>query len=164
MSKPPIQKPGKSNQSVGTPENFLDATRKRLGIIDFMRDLAADHKNYVVPLYFTEADDALQQIWYDLSGWQWLNPPYVDIYPWVQKAAIESNLGARIAVLVPAGVGTLWWNDCVSGIAHVHFLKGRITFKGHKTAYPKDLVLLLYNRTVIGGYSIWDWRKELSTQ
>lgn len=161
----PAQKPGKSEQSVATPNEFLQAVKNLLGIGDFSWDLAADEKNAVCwhgKSHFNEVDNSLIQPWHCIQGWLWLNPPYSDIQPWVDKAYVESCKGARIAMLVPASVGSNWWTNHVAGIAQVYFLKGRITFVGHKSPYPKDLALLLYRPNVLGGYSTWDWKKELT--
>lgn len=94
------------------------------------------------------------------DGWNWLNPPFGDLRPWVQKAYQESRLGARTSMLVPAGVGSNWWRDWVHGKARVLLLNGRITFVGHKQPYPKDCALLLYEPNVIPGYEVWAWPNE----
>jgi phage N-6-adenine-methyltransferase len=159
----PQQKPGKSNQSVQTPYDFMSAVHGLIGTT-FAFDLAADNENAQAPHHFTEAQDALTKEWWNLSKgrWLWLNPPYSNIEPWVAKAVHESDRGANIAVLVPAATGTIWWTLYVAGWAQVYLLKGRITFVGHKTPYPKDLALLLYRPGVTGGYSTWDWRRYLT--
>jgi phage N-6-adenine-methyltransferase len=160
MTMPP-QKPGKSEQSVQTPNEFMWAVKNLLNIGAFSYDLAAEEHNAQAIHYFTKEQDALKQDWAALKGWLWLNPPYAKLYPWTEKAWKAVVLGgAKIAVLVPASTGTEWWTANVSGLAHILYLKGRITFVGHTTAYPKDLALLLYRPTVIGGHSTWDWRAE----
>ena len=157
----PQQKPGRSKQDYGTPPEFLNAVRRLLGIVEFDFDLAASDKNAVCPQYYTEKDDSLIQPWKVGNGWNWLNPPFAHMYPWVGKSAHAVNLEqAKTAVLVPAGVGSKWWAECVDGIAYVHLLKGRLTFVGETTPYPKDCALLLYAPHVRGGYNVWDWRNQ----
>lgn len=159
----PAQKPGKSVQEVQTPPEFMNAVRNLIGISEFFTDLAASPENAQASAYYTKEMDALTKEWHVLkSGWLWLNPPYADIEPWVQKAFIECVKGAKIAVLVPASVGSNWWADWVDGVCSVYFVKGRVTFVGHKSPYPKDLALLLYRRPDITGYQMWDWKKELT--
>jgi phage N-6-adenine-methyltransferase len=176
----PKQKPGRSKQDYGTPDDFLDAARERLQITQFVRDLAASPENAVCLNYYTEKDNALVQPWHGTGRgmwvegeWNWLNPPFSRIAPWVRRAYETSRsqipsmtrYAAQTAVLVPAGVGSNWWRDWVHEKAHVLLLNGRLTFKGTppnpKTgkpdAYPKDCALLLYSPCVTPGYEIWAW-------
>lgn len=161
MSKMPQQKPGKSEQVVSTPDVLIKAVKFRLNITKFDCDLAASTDNTKCSVYYNEKDNALIQPWKMGAGWNWCNPPYADIEPWVAKAFEETiGKGAMTAMLVPASVGANWWADYVDRIAHVLFLNGRVTFDGHDKPYPKDLALLLYSPIVFGGYEVWNWRKE----
>jgi phage N-6-adenine-methyltransferase len=163
----PAQKPGRSIQSVRTPDNFLTAAQRRLG--PFWIDLAATKENRVVKRYYSPKDDALSQPWCPnpvmqphLHGrFAWCNPPYADLAPWVRKGLIEAQGGASIAMLVPAGVGSNWWRDYVHHQARVLLLNGRLTFKGHDSPYPKDLALILFSPDVAFEYEVWNWRKFL---
>ena len=156
----PIQKPGRSKQDYQTPLEFLIAVRSKLWITDFAIDLAASAQNSVVSgCYYDEAVDSLKQTW-QFGSWCWLNPPYADIRPWVEKAAHESALGARIAMLVPASVGANWWKDYVVNSSYQLFLNGRLTFAGCTTPYPKDCALLLYTPFIRSGNAVWEWRKD----
>jgi len=158
MATPPKQKPGRSEQSVGTPPEFLEKVKGLLGIEEFNIDLAADSQNTVAHDFYSKEIDSLKQDW-GFGGWSWLNPPYSHITPWVEKAYLESLKGAKIAVLVPASVGSKWWSNWVDGKAHVLFVQPRITFVGHKDPYPKDLALLLYTKYVKGGHYHWRWNE-----
>ena len=153
----PVQKPGRSKQNYQTPPAFLGAVRQWLGVEDFTIDLAADKGNAVVPNHYTKAQDALQQDWRS-SGWAWLNPPFGHLEPWVRKAWEESQRGAALVMLVPAGVGANWWRDWVHGKAQVLLLNGRLTFVGESTCYPKDCCLLVYGPTVVPQYCVWSWQ------
>lgn len=158
----PPQKPGRSKQDYRTPPLFLDAVRRRFGITAFSIDLAADEGNTVAPLFYTEADDALKQPWRTADrNWAWCNPPFANIAPWVEKAYRSTRVGARVLMLVPAGVGANWWRDWVDGKAFVLFLNGRITFVGETMPYPKDCVLLVYGPDVAPGSTVWSWASKL---
>lgn len=157
MSKMPKQQPGKSEQEVETPGDFLQAVKGKLGTKYFSIDLAADEENAVSGQFYSERDNALIQDWV-YAGWAWLNPPYADIHPWVEKANHESKLGAHVAMLVPASVGSNWWADHVHEQAYVLFASPRITFVGHTSPYPKDLALLLYTPFGASGYDTWRWK------
>jgi len=157
--KVPIQKPGRSETVVVTPENFMTAVKRFLGIKEFAWDLAALPENTKAEKYYTPEDDALSQVW-SYQGWGWLNPPYDNITPWVKKC-YESNM--HVAMLVPASVGSNWWRDYVEDCARIYFLNGRIQFVGHTAGYPKDLALLLYGVIPELGRS-WDWRSYCSEE
>jgi phage N-6-adenine-methyltransferase len=156
----PEQKPHRSKQDYCTPPEFLDALKWKLGIDYFMLDLAATAENTVAFLFYDETRDSLKQDWKS-DGWGFCNPPYANIRPWVQKAWFESQLGAKVAMLVPASTGSNWWRDWVDGKACVLFMNGRLSFDGI-APYPKDTAILLYDRTYVGGYGVWNWRKEVA--
>jgi phage N-6-adenine-methyltransferase len=151
----PSQQPGVSEQAVGTPPAFLQAVRRRFHIEEFSVDLAADHQNFVAEPYLT---DALGEAWHLFDPWCWLNPPFGDLKPWVEKAWAESRLGCHLLVLVPAATGTNWWVNSVKDKAYINYLQGRLTFVGHRTPYPKDLALLVYAPFLVGGETTWKWR------
>lgn len=151
---------GKSKQNYGTPPVFLSAVKRYLGINEFALDVAAEHDNTVAERYITAETDALADdiLWDSQGGWNWLNPPYSDIAPWVRKAGAQSRVyGYRTAVLIPASTGANWWRLWVHQRADVHFLNGRITFVGATDPYPKDCALLLYHPAATGGYTVWKW-------
>lgn len=158
MAKPPKQKPGRSQQVVCTPKEFLVAVRNRLQIDNFAWDLAASHENKICDSCWTEEDDALVQNWNIVSGWSYCNPPFSDLEPWVAKASLESLKGAQIVMLLPASVGSRWFREFVHDKAHVIFLSPRLTFEGHTNCYPKDLILTLWAKFITGGYSCWNWK------
>jgi phage N-6-adenine-methyltransferase len=157
----PKQKPGRSKQDYATPPEFIDAVCRKLGIVKFGWDLAANRENAITHCYHGPGspfgEDSLQADWSEFDGWMWLNPPYSHITPWVEKAWAETRFKSKIAMLIPASVGANWWADNVHNAAHVLFLNGRLSFDG-KAPYPKDCALLLYTPYVRGGYEVWDWR------
>lgn len=158
----PQQKPGRSKQDYGTPPEFLTAVKDRLGIAEFDCDLAAAKWNAVCPRYLSVMDDSLSGLtWNRGNGWNFLNPPFSSIGPWVRKAYASIDHGARTAVLIPAAVGSNWWRDHVHMKCHALFLNGRITFVGATDPYPKDCALLLYS-AFAGGYDVWTWKAQRS--
>lgn len=160
----PVQKPGKSEQVVCTPKNFLKAVKNRFYLKEgFAYDLAADADNTVAEQWFDEEADALVQDWHQIKGISWCNPPFGDLEPWVAKAVLEANKGADLLMLLPASVGSNWWRSFVDSRSRVYFLNGRLTFVGHKSPYPKDLALVHYHRVFMEcpGYTVWNWRENL---
>lgn len=162
-SMPPKQKPGKSKQTYATPVDFLTAVKLKLGIRAFALDIAASAENAVADRFWTKKDNALVQSW-KAAGWSWLNPEFAHLEPWVGRAYQQSRLengGAHIAMLVPAGVGSNWWQRHVDGKARVLLLNGRITFVGETMPYIKDCCLLLYGPYVWPWYEVWSWPLQL---
>ena len=141
----PVQKPGRSEQDVGTPVWFLRLVEMSFGKIAL--DPAASHTHHALDaLYYTKEEDGLSQSWRVPPGSiVWVNPPYENIKPWVKKAAEVSYFwGTTIAVLIPASVGSNWWCEHVHLKAAVYFIRPRLKFIGHEQGYPKDLALVVY--------------------
>jgi phage N-6-adenine-methyltransferase len=173
----PKQKPGKSKQDYGTPKVFLDAVKKKFNVKAFAYDLAADATNKKAAGYFTEAQDSLVQDWTKLLwGDLWLNPPFGRIEPWAKKCAAsawwESETskrgpadGRRIFLLVPAAVGSNWFQHHVFDRSRVMLLNGRIPFDGCPVnpntgkvdGYIKDCILAVYGEKP--GVEAWRWDK-----
>lgn len=160
----PEQNRGNSKQDYRTPPELLTAVKKRLTIGHFSIDLAASFENAVEVAHYTEEDNALadNRTWNPKPGeWAWLNPPYANIKPWVEKASLEAAKGANIVMLLPASPGANWWLNYVVPFAHQVFLNGRITFVGCVTPYPKDCALLLYTPWHFRGATFWNWREHV---
>lgn len=163
----PAQHPGSSKQDYCTPPEFLEAVRVLKAIDDFDWDLAATAQNSVVPHnhHYNVMQNSLVQPWKVGYGWNWLNPPFTNIHPWVERAYKQSLMvhrtnqeGAQTMVLVPAGVGSLWFNDWVDRKCCVRFIRPRLTFVGSPDPYQKDLLLLEYGPNVRPRYECWAWK------
>lgn len=152
----------KNNGTYLTPLKFLQKVND-IWPIGF--DLASDSLNNVMLRLFgiagsnyTEKDDALKLDWPRDRKYSWLNPPFSNIKDWVERAAIKAGSGSKIIMLLPASQGSNWFNDFVEPHAVVVELIGRLTFDGHTTAYPKDMILAIYGNNMKGRVR-WDWRK-----
>jgi phage N-6-adenine-methyltransferase len=156
----PRQRPGRSEQSVATPRDFLDAVEARFGKIDL--DVAAESRNAVCQRYYAldHGFDGLRDPW--VGNLNWCNPPFSKIAPWLEKARASAAQGHTSLVLIPASVGSNWWRDHVHRKCDVALLNGRLTFVGHTSPYPKDLALLVYYDNPFDSYdyAVWDWRKN----
>ncbi|BET96480.1 hypothetical protein TCT1_26640 [Xenorhabdus sp. TCT-1] len=78
-----------------TPKQFRDLWQTPLPLFlaldlefGFYLDAAADAQNTLCAHYLTERDNALECDWVS-HGSIFCNPPYSNITPWVEKAAIE---------------------------------------------------------------------------
>lgn len=152
--KMPAQKRGESRQDYGTPPELKAALERRFGPLAF--DLAATAENTLVPgAYFDEWRNSLVQDWARIGGTLFLNPPFAQIMPWAKKCRAEAEQGARILMLVPAAVGSVWFATHVHRHALVLALVGRITFVGETQPYPKDCMIAAYGWGV--GFDCWRW-------
>mgnify|MGYP001569823111 CR=1 FL=1 len=156
----PKQKPGRSKQDYATPVEFMDAAKNYLGISAFEADFAADVQNAKGLLYWDIEIDSLSMnrgSWRAIvaNGWGWLNPPFAHITPWAKRCKELKEDGGKIALLVPAAVGSNWFRDYVFRVANVIALNGRLSFDGI-APYPKDCMLCLYGDEP--GFDVWNWR------
>lgn len=171
----PIQKPGKSEQSVSTPWTLIKAIEYRFGKLEW--DLAASHSNAKCPNYITQGNppinydewasqhnvlyqDSLKVDWHKFDQQPcWLNPPFGDIAPWARKCYEESQKGAKIFLLTPLTCSK-WHREWIFGKAYILQLAERVQFEGHPTCYPKDLQIAWFN-SGIRGTEIWSWKTTL---
>ena len=163
--KMPKQQPGTSEQTVGTPQVFIDAVERDFGPLWW--DLAAVSTNKKAPRYlgpdqeYIPHRDSLTVQWSTLNvkyANNWLNPPFSKIGPWARKCAIETRVyPMRICMLVPASIGANWYDQWVTPFADVYSV-GRMKFEGHGQGYPKDLILAHYWK--LGGHKLKRWRWE----
>lgn len=158
--QPPAQKPGRSKQDYETPDEFIYAVLQRYRIGSFDIDLAASAANAKASVYYTAEDNALVQPWKVGTGWNWLNPEFTNIRPWVAYAYQQMvRYGAQTLMLVPASVGCNWFRDYVDHKSFCHYLNNRITFVGAPNVYPKDCMLIEYSpyADIAARYDVWDW-------
>lgn len=116
MRSMPKQKPGLSKQNYATPVEFIEAVKRRFKIKEFVYDLAAEPETAKAKHFFSEEEDALSKDWKKLRGHLWLNPPYGNITPWVQKCSESRDCrhSRTIYFLVPASVGANWFADWIA--------------------------------------------------
>jgi phage N-6-adenine-methyltransferase len=113
------------------PDNFA-VWDERFG--GFTLDVAAAPHNTKCERFFTRADDGLIQSW--AGELVWCNPPYSDLYRWVEKAWQEFPATRGIVMLLPANrVEQKWWQELVEphrdkpgSPLSVEFLPGRLRF------------------------------------
>lgn len=95
-------------------------------------DAAASADNALCNRYITEEQDTLVTPWGDFlvqPGYAWLNPPYSDITPFVQKAAVESKNQIGTVMLVPADTSVGWFREAIETASEVRFIVGgRLAF------------------------------------
>uniref|UniRef100_A0AB39AC36 DNA methyltransferase n=2 Tax=unclassified Caudoviricetes TaxID=2788787 RepID=A0AB39AC36_9CAUD len=101
----------------------------------FQLDPAADAKSAKAEKYFTKFDDGLKQDWTDYQ-FIFLNPPYGDILPWIEKAIQTVKAGKNITIhmVLPSDISTKWFRRAVIACSEVIHLisdgkrSGRVAF------------------------------------
>lgn len=95
-------------------------------------DAAASADNALCNRYITEDQNTLTTPWADFlvaPGYVWLNPPYSDITPFVQKAAVESKNQIGTVMLVPSDTSVGWFREAIETASEVRFIVGgRLAF------------------------------------
>lgn len=102
-------------------------------IFTFNIDLAATDQNALLPRYFTEEQDALNQNWAAVAKCAFLNPPFSvkgqkDAF--VAKALEEAEFGLTTVMLLPVKSDTNSFHDDILNQPNVshYFLRGRPKF------------------------------------
>ena len=150
------------NQKWSTPQAFFD---KMNSLWRFTVDVCADEVNTCCKRYYSEEDNGLAQSW--ANEVCWCNPPYGrGSYAWLEKAYDEAiNNNALVVALIPARVGTSWYNKLVRGKALEIPVIGRLTFgtdeywesfweehpekKGSRSPAPFDSILAVYHKDIL---------------
>lgn len=123
-----------------TPRHVLDA----LGPFDLDPCASIEHSSWVdAARAYTAIDDGLSQDWH---GRVFLNPPYADAAPWMEKMALH---GQGIALLFARCDTRMWFESIWPHATGFLFLAGRLTFvradgertkPGHNSGGPSVLV------------------------
>jgi site-specific DNA-methyltransferase (adenine-specific) len=110
-----------------TPPEFIATLEAEFGTFDL--DPCATDETAKARNYFTREEDGLQQDW---SGLVFVNPPYSNVVPWVEKAIAECRAERACSLLLlPNNTDTAWFHDLVLRWCSVRFLRGRIAFLGY---------------------------------
>lgn len=111
-----------------TPEDFATLNEE----FRFTVDAAASSENAKLPKFFSIENSGLFNSW---AGERvYCNPPYSEIYPWIDKAWREVD-APLVVLLIPANrTEQIWWQKGVEpfrdrgDVLTTRFLPGRIRF------------------------------------
>lgn len=73
-----------------------------------------------------------------------VNPPYSDIEPWMEKAMLESKSGKTVVCLVPSRTCTRWWHNYAMKASEIRFIRGRLKFGNAKTGAPFQSCVVIF--------------------
>lgn len=112
---------------------------------DFKIDVAATEENALVDWLIPPESNALTSEWL-IDGvtthgdYCWLNPPYSDITPWVNKSHEQSSRhGLGVVMLVMADTSVGWYKKAIETCQEVRFItgaSGRLAFLDPVTGKP----------------------------
>ncbi|WP_313707938.1 phage N-6-adenine-methyltransferase [Atlantibacter hermannii] len=145
-----------------TPESLRDTWRTPPEIFEalnaefiFQMDAAASEQNRLCRLFISEEENTLTTAWSQAMGYAegyvWMNPPYSDIGPFVDKAAHE-NKWSRIGcvMLLPADTSVGWFIQAIETASEVRFITGgRLSFIDANgkavSGNPKGSMLIIWH-------------------
>ena len=112
-----------------TPKFVFDYYDRRF---NFDMDVAASWSNAFIP--HNHLGEQFSGLFLDAlteSEWgkfNWCNPPYSNIMPWVTKAVDEMNRGSVTVMLIPSDTSVKWFKKAFENCTECHFISGRLSF------------------------------------
>lgn len=103
-------------------------------------------RSWFDPCPLNESTNGLNVEWINFT---YVNPPYSNPLPWVEKAIEESNKGKTIVMLLPVDTSTKWFRMLIENNAHIFYHHGRLSFNGSPPRFASMLVIL--NNQLQGG-------------
>ena len=94
--------------------------------------------------------DGLIIEWY---GNIYINPPYSNIEPFLQKAITELKEGRanKCVFLIPIRCDTKYWHNTIMKYAsEIRFIKSRLNFNESKSPAPFPCVLIVFDKELSG--------------
>ena len=119
----PSKTPPEVRDQWATPQYLFDYANEKH---NFCVDLAACAMNCKVPTYINRLEDSLTASWHQLGEHGWLNPPYSNIAPWIDKAVLEAKKGFTTTMLIPTPNGETYYKDVLE--QELEFIIGRVSF------------------------------------
>ena len=118
-----------------TPVNERDEWRTPPWLFDWLNarfsfdvDLAADETNALCAFYCTAESDALARPWHGVWSRGFLNCPYSNIDPWVDKAILEQQHGFLTVMVFPSPNGEERFGQVFSHASEIIDIVGRVHF------------------------------------
>lgn len=123
-----------------TPIDFFDELNQEF---QFTLDPCSTDQNHKCPKYYTMADNGLNHSW---AGERvFCNPPYSEIYDWVEKAFYETkNPNTLVVLLIPSRTDTKYFHNFIMNRAEIRFIRGRLKFGGAKNSAPFPSMLVIF--------------------
>lgn len=110
-----------------TPWWFVNSVRDFFGIDDFILDVCAEErtKKGITHYSLDNGKNGLESCW---SIYNWCNPPFSNIEPWIRKAVAEANHGLNTAMIFPANYETKYHRLAVDNADTIINMPFRLKF------------------------------------
>lgn len=153
-----------SKQDWRTPRWFFEAVQARLGVT-FGLDVAASAANTLCGSCFYDGHlgNGLLSPWTN-DAWNWCNPPYRHILPWVEKALMECHEhGASSVVLLPARLEARWYTAAAPYVK-TQVVTPRLAFEGGDGTSPPhgSMLLIVTPETLANPTGLHNLRVEVA--
>lgn len=126
------------SQEYETPDPLFDQLNNEF---HFMIDICASESNHKLPNYYTKQQNCFTKDWTQTS---WINPEFVRVKKFVQKAFEDSmKFGSTIVMIIMVKSNTNWWRDYVMKAKEVRFINQKVQFKDTKQGlrFPCAIVI-----------------------
>lgn len=125
-----------------TPPEVFEYASDKYGPFDL--DVCCEASTNKAGMYYTAQDQqsSLDRSWSPVSQTKaWMNPPYSNPKPWVEKALLEAKQNKVCTVaLLPADTSTKWFHLMLHNKnVHIEYLPKRVRFlhRGKRSGSPK---------------------------
>lgn len=117
-----------------TPLDEFKKIEKLFGKFDL--DVCAQKTTAKCKKYFSleRKQNAFHKNWSKYGKRAFMNPPYSNVRPWLEKAIKETKRGIVVVALLPSSVDAIWYHELIRlnpKCIH-HLLPGRIKFLYNK--------------------------------
>ena len=127
-------------QTWETPISFFNRLNEEF---NFTLDVCALPNSAKCERYFTPETDGLSQDW--SNEIVYMNPPYNNIYNWMEKAYYEAkNNGATVVCLIPARTDTKYWSRFCMCANEIRLVKGRLKFGDSNNSAPFPSAVIIF--------------------
>ncbi len=114
------------SQNWRTPRFLFDKLNSEF---HFEIDAAADDKNHLCPVYFSQENSCFNKNWIDYGKSAFMNPEYGrKIGKFIQKAYEESLKGCHVVCLIPSRTDTRYFVKYCMKAKEIRFIAGRLKF------------------------------------
>lgn len=126
-----------------TPPEIFKWASQRFGPFDL--DVCAEERTKKAPRWFGPGspigENAFSMEWWQWGSRAWMNPPYSNPRPWIEKARAAAAQGLPVVALLPSDTSTGWWHKHIENNPHVYYEHApqriRFLYKGSRSGSPK---------------------------
>ena len=157
-----IKTEGTAGDTWGTPQDVFNEIVSDFFMEKYPFDPCPNHKRLLdgAITHLEEAKyDGLLEPWDDYNVF--VNPPFSDIAPWVEKADKKRDPDQKVILLLPVRSDQPWFFNC-SQEAELIFIRGRVNYvdinstKKSRASFPS--MLMIFGPDTQEGFGVW-WPK-----